>query len=192
MKVLIRACIALFGAVFGSLVASVSTCSYAANRSPWPHWADFVCGYNVWALWLVTAPLFFAVTALLLGRHVIRFRRHMVVVLLVMYGLYGTVHLVSINAWSMALLPVATLVAAGGVTLRKRWAQYLVYVLSLLWVAQWSYYVWRAANSGYFQSSGVELSVLSLMPGTDFLVLIIFCCNVVTASQPAAEIGSST
>ncbi len=117
MKVLIRACIALFGAVFGSLVASVSTCSYAASRSPWPHWADFVCGHNVWALWLVTAPLFFAVTALLLGRHVIRFRRHMVVVLLVMYGLHGTVHLVSINAWSMALLPVATLVAAGGVAL---------------------------------------------------------------------------
>jgi type IV secretory pathway VirB6-like protein len=138
------------------------------------------------------SPLFFAVIALLLGRHVIRFRRHMVVVLLVMYGLYGTAHLVSIHAWSMAFLPVATLVAASGVALRKSWPQYLVYVLSLLWVAQWSYYVWRAANSGYFRSSGVELSALSLMPGAAFLVLIIFCCYVVTASQPAAEIGSST
>jgi hypothetical protein len=191
MKVLIRVGVALFGALFGSLAASVSTCTFAATRSSWPHWADYVCGHNVWAFWLLTAPPLFALFAVLLGSQLRRFRRRMVVILLAVYGLYGLAHLVGINAWWVAVFPVVTLVAAAGVALGKRWARYLVYVLSLVWVAQWSYYVWLAVNSGYFRSSGVELSILSLLPGAAFLLLVTFCCYVVTVLQPTAEIGRS-
>jgi hypothetical protein len=191
MKALIRMGVALFGALFGSLAVSVSTCTFAASRSPWPHWADFVCGHNVWALWLLSAPTLFALLAVLLGSPLRRFRRHMVVGLLAIYGVYGLAHLVGIDAWWMALFPVAMLVAATGVALGKRWARYLVYVLSLVWVTQWSYYAWIAGNSGYFRSLGVERSVLSLMPGTAFLLAVTFCCYVVSTLQPTAEIGRS-
>src|SRR5215467_5313959 len=126
MKVLIRVGVALFGAMFGSLAASVSTCSYAASRSPWLRWADFVCGHNVWVFWLLSALPLFVLFTVLLGRHAKRFRRQMVVVLLTIYGVYALIHVATIKAWWVALFPLATLVAAVGVALSKRWSKYLV------------------------------------------------------------------
>jgi hypothetical protein len=51
--------VALFGAIFGSLLLSVQACAYAAQQADWPRWADFICGHNVGYLWIVSVPVLF-------------------------------------------------------------------------------------------------------------------------------------
>jgi hypothetical protein len=186
MKTFVRLIAALFGASFGSLAASVQVCTGATHDATWPRWADFLCGHNVWVFWLLSAPVLFTSIFWLLGKQFAPFRHYAAVALLAAYGLYGLFMLIGNQPLWTVIFPIAALVAAGGVAVRKRWARYLVYLLAFLFAAQWSYSVWVAAASGYFRDSGAGRSILSLLPGTAFLLLIAFCCYAVTI-QPTSE-----
>jgi hypothetical protein len=188
LKALVRLIAAFFGAIVGSLAGSVQVCAGAADDAAWPRWADFLCAHNVWVFWLLSAPILFTLILLLLGKHFAPFRHHAVVALLAVYGLYGLFTLSGNHTWRTMIVPAAALVAAVGVAVRQRWARYLVYVIALLLAVQWSYFVWTAAISGYFRDSGVGRSILSLLPGAAFLLLVTFCCYGVT-TQRASERG---
>ena len=184
MKLMVRLVVALFGAVFGALLLSVQACSYAARQADRPRWADFICGHNVGYQWIVSLPLLFVLLLTLLSTPLSRFRRTLVVMVLAVYGFYGVIQSFSSPlAWT-ALFPPAVLAAAVGVALRARWARYLVYALTGVFVITWGYSIWVAANAGYFESSGPGRSLLSLMPGVAFVLLGLFCCYVVTDGRP--------
>jgi hypothetical protein len=154
VKPIIRLFVALFGAVFGSLVISVQSCTYAAGQPNWPRWADFMCGHNVAFSWILTAPILFILTTLLLSQGLKEYRRHAVVFLAVLYSLGGLFKLHdSPSVWT-TILPAVAFVAAGGIALRRRWGNYLVYALALHFAAVWVYAVCLGAISGYFAGLG--------------------------------------
>jgi len=188
MKGIARCVIALFGAFFGSLLVSVQICSYAARQTQWPRWADFMCGHNVGYQWIISGPILFAVLVAILSTPFSRFRRHWVVLLLAVYGAYGLVLSLSSSQTLSTIYSVMLLVAAVGVALRTAWARYLVYALTIVFVATLAFSIWNAANAGFFQSSGVSRSILSLMPGAAFGLLGLFCCYVVTVPRDSRAI----
>ena len=54
-----RAALAFALALLGSFGGSLSLCTYAEHKAPWPHWADFICGHNAPLLWIVSVPVLF-------------------------------------------------------------------------------------------------------------------------------------
>jgi hypothetical protein len=176
LKTLIRVVVAMFGTIFGSLAGSVQVCTYAARQPVLPHWADFICGPNVWVFWLVSAPLLCVLIVLLLGKRLAPFRRHAAVVLLATYGLYGLIEWIGRHDWWMALSPAVALIAATAVALGKRWARFLVYALAIALVVLWGYAVLIAGLYGYFRDVGAGMAILSLLPGVAFLLFAAFCC----------------
>jgi hypothetical protein len=60
------------------------------------------------------------------------------------------------------------------------WAQPLVWVLALAYTGAWVYGIYLAAAAGYFQKSPLGVGVLSLFPGTVFLLMAGYCCYAVS------------
>jgi hypothetical protein len=71
------------------------------------------------------------------------------------------------------------LAAAIGVIARAVWAQSLVWLLALSYVGLWGYGIYVAVTAGYFQKSVLGVDVLSLLPGTVFLLMAGYCCYAV-------------
>ena len=176
MKIAVRLVVALFAAIFGSLVVSMQVCT---QQSGWQGLADSVCGHNVGRLWIVCALLIFAGIFLLLGQRFTRFRRYAVSGLLSIYAVSSLSDSRTLHSLWVAY-PVALLIAAVGVSVGARWARYLVYLASLVFVAEWVYYTWSAVDSGYLRSSPLGIAILSFVPGIAFLIATVFCCYVVT------------
>lgn len=72
-----------------------------------------------------------------------------------------------------------------GMIARKAWARALVWVLALIYTAQWGYSIYLAAATGYFQQSLLGVGILSLLPGTVYLLMAGYCCY--SASQRDAS-----
>lgn len=191
-KTLIRVAVAIFGALFGSLAASVQICTSALHRAVWPHWADFVCGHNVGFFWLFSAPILFVLVSLLLSARFRSMRVYVVVLLLAAFGINGLLKtLVGAYSWWWIELPVAALGGAIGIALRKGWARYCVYTLALVFAITWVYSIWRAIDSGYYHEIGPAQSMLSLLPGLAFALLAAFCGYVVTYQLKSNDTSKS-
>jgi hypothetical protein len=189
MKRILRILIALFGSVFSAGLTSASMCGPSQGLTSRPRWADVVCAHVPYA-WLVLIPILFAFFHFLLGRSCAPFRRHIVVVLWLIYGLYGCVFWIDWQRGWTALYPLASIAAAVGVALQKFWGRLLVYAMSALFIAGWCWGTAVAARAGTFPGPSVLFTVLQLMPGTAFVLLALFSCYVVTplsAPTPASR-----
>ena len=74
---------------------------------------------------------------------------------------------------------VVSAIGCFGLIAGLRWSQYIVYVLSSLFVAEWSYLSWYAVRKGLFPYETVLQSVLGLVPGILAVVLCVSSCVVV-------------
>ena len=148
IKAAARMLIALFTAFFGTVQLSMTVC----RIDPGAAWTDWLCHTHRFASPLVSFAFLFALTLLVLSRRSATFRRPFAVLLLLAYALYSVVDTFEFRFWWLALLTVATLIAAIGVALKARWGALVTYAISALFVIYWSWGVITAARVGFFQS----------------------------------------
>jgi hypothetical protein len=101
------------------------------------------------------------------------------VIILSGYGLWGLMSCWQTHAWVSAIGPVASIVAAVGVALRKLWCRPLVLLLALFFVGTWIYYMWHASVTGFYHGWPLRNVVISFLPGLFFSSVAMFCCYVV-------------
>jgi len=97
------------------------------------------------------------------------------VALLALYAAYAfwTAHID--KSWIYGFLGLLSLVACYGAAMLRVWSQYLVYLLTALFIAAWCYSVYAAAAVGFFSFffSSRLLAIKALAPG---LVLVMLSC----------------
>ena len=172
IKSIVRGLAALFVGLLGSLQLSMTGCQFApeAALSRW------VCKTHPLASLLLTFPLLFALTLLMLSRRFAAFRRPVAVLLLAAYAVYVAHQAFEFRLWSLALLAMAFGAGALGVGMRTRWGTRVTYAISALFVLYWLWGVVMAAREGVFQMSPPLEAALSLAPGITFGLLAGFCC----------------
>ncbi len=95
------------------------------------------------------------------------------------YGAWGLFECWQERAWVPAIPPAASLVAAAGVALRKRWSKLLVLVLAAFFISTWLLSVTLAISAGAYRGWSLPKVVISLLPGAFFSSLALFCSAVV-------------
>lgn len=176
MKTLIRVVVSLVCSVFGALTISVATCD-AQHR---PAWVEGLCGSHVGLIWLLALPLLFGLTYAAVAKAGRPFRGYIATALLGVYGAYGIAHAIETHLWWFWITSLCALGAAIGLVARKTWAGALVWVLGLAYAGEWGYGIYLAAASGYFQRSPLGMGILSLLPGTVYLLMAGYCCYAVS------------
>ena len=95
------------------------------------------------------------------------------VALLALYAVYAfwTAHVD--ESWAYGVLGVCSLVACFGTALLRSWSQYLIYILTGLFVAAWCYSVYAGAVVGFFSFFYAShlLAAKALLPGFALVVL---------------------
>jgi len=97
------------------------------------------------------------------------------VALLALYAAYAFWTAYVDASWIYGLLGVLSLVACFGAATLRAWSQYLVYLLTALFIAAWWYSVYAGATVGFFTFffSSRLLAIKALAPG---LVLVMLSC----------------
>ena len=95
------------------------------------------------------------------------------VALLALYAAYAFWTAYVDRSWLYAFLGVLSLVACFGTAMLRAWSQYLVYSLTVLFIAGWCYSVYAGAAVGFFSFSYSShlLAVKALAPGIALVVL---------------------
>ena len=95
------------------------------------------------------------------------------VALLALYAAYACWTAYVDHSWTYGLLGVLSLVACYGTAMLRAWSQYLVYLLTTLFVAAWCYSVYSGAAVGFFNVffSSHVLVIKALAPGLALVVL---------------------
>ncbi len=96
-----------------------------------------------------------------------------VALLLGSFGLYGLWIAFSLHDWVPAAWGILALVGCVGLLLRKKWSQYLVYVVLLGIIVSWAIGVWQVAATGWPYADPLS-SIISLAPG---ILLVLFCAG---------------
>jgi len=95
------------------------------------------------------------------------------VALLALYAAYAfwTAHID--KSWIYGFLGLLSLVACYGAAMLRVWSQYLVYLLTALFIAAWCYSVYAAAVVGFFSFffSSHVLAIKTLVPGFALVLL---------------------
>lgn len=95
------------------------------------------------------------------------------VALLAVYAAYAfwTAHVDT--SWFYGLLGVTSLVACYGTAMLRSWSQWLVYLLTALFIGAWCYSVYVGVTVGFFSFffSSYALVVKTLAPGLALVVL---------------------
>jgi hypothetical protein len=95
------------------------------------------------------------------------------VALLAVYAVYAFWTAYADNSWIYGTLGVLALGACYGTAMLRAWSQYLVYVLTVLFVAAWCYSVYAGAAVGFFGIffSSHALVIKALAPGLALVLL---------------------
>jgi len=95
------------------------------------------------------------------------------VALLAVYAAYAFWTAYIDTSWIYGFLGVASLVACYGTGMLRSWSQWLVYLLTALFIAAWCYSVYAGAMVGFFSFffSSYALVVKALAPGLALVVL---------------------
>lgn len=78
-----------------------------------------------------------------------------------------------------AIGPILSAAAALGVAYRKHWSRWLVLLLVVLFVGTWIYWISVAAISGFYRTRPLQYTIISLIPGSAFCAVAVFCVYVV-------------
>ena len=97
------------------------------------------------------------------------------VAVLALYAAYAFWTVYLDKSWIYGMLGVLSLVACYGAAMLRGWSQYLVYVLTALFIAAWGYSVYAGAKVGFFSFfySSHLLAIKALAPG---LALVVLSC----------------
>jgi hypothetical protein len=97
------------------------------------------------------------------------------VALLAVYATYAFWTASVDKSWIYGLLGVLSLVACYGTAMLRAWSQWLVYLLTALFIGAWCYSVYAGATVGFFTFffSSRLLAIKALAPG---LVLVMLSC----------------
>jgi hypothetical protein len=97
------------------------------------------------------------------------------VALLAVYATYAFWTASVDKSWIYGLLGVLSLVACYGTAMLRAWSQWLVYLLTALFIAAWCYSVYAGATVGFFTFffSSRLLAIKALAPG---LMLVMLSC----------------
>ena len=97
------------------------------------------------------------------------------VAVLALYATYAFWTAYVDKSWIYGLLGVLSLVACYGTAMLRAWSQYLVYLLTALFIAAWCYSVYAGAAVGFFSFffSSQLLAIKALAPG---LALVVLSC----------------
>jgi hypothetical protein len=109
------------------------------------------------------------------------------VVALVGYGTWGLIHSWHVHSWVTAIGSCASIAAAVGVALRKRWSRPLVFLLAALFVGTWLLSVWFVSSGGYYRGCAVRDVVILVLPGLLLSGIAIFCCYVVAVRLRSSQ-----
>jgi hypothetical protein len=95
------------------------------------------------------------------------------VAVLALYAAYAFWTAYLDKSWTYGLLGALSLVACYGAAMLRRWSEYLVYVLTALFIAAWGYSVYSGAVVGFFSFfySSHLIAIKSLGPGIALVVL---------------------
>ena len=80
------------------------------------------------------------------------------------YGVYSIIAGYQYGDWSSLIGSGLCLVAAVSLWLKKRWSQYLVYIVAALFCGSWLFVLWQVAERGWPYSS-ISQTVIALIPG---------------------------
>lgn len=103
------------------------------------------------------------------------------VALLALYSVYafriGTIE----DSWILLTGSVLSLVAAYGTAMLRPWSQYLVYLLTVGFIAKLGHSVYAGVTSGYFafQFSSIAEALKSLGPSAMMVLISCVCCFLV-------------
>lgn len=97
------------------------------------------------------------------------------VALLALYAAYALWTAYLDKSWIYGFLGVLSLVACYGTAMLRAWSQWLVYLLTALFIAAWCYSVYAGAAVGFFSFffSSYLLAAKALAPG---FVLVVLSC----------------
>jgi hypothetical protein len=97
------------------------------------------------------------------------------VALLVIYAAYAFWTAYFDKSWIYGSLGLLTLAACYGAAMLRAWSQYLVYLLTALFIAAWFYSVYSGAAVGYFGFffESYLLAIKALAPG--FALVLLSC-----------------
>lgn len=97
------------------------------------------------------------------------------VALLAVYGAYAFWTAYLDRSWIYGLLGALSIVACVGTAMLRSWSQYLVYLLTTLFIVAWLHSVYAGAAVGYYSFffSSHWLAAKSLAPG---LALVLLSC----------------
>jgi hypothetical protein len=97
------------------------------------------------------------------------------VALLAVYAAYAFWTAYVDQSWLYGLLGVLSFAASYGTAVLRPWSQFLVYLLTTLFVAAWCYSVYQGAAVGFFSIffSSQALVMKALAPG---LALVVLSC----------------
>jgi hypothetical protein len=102
--------------------------------------------------------------------------RKMIRVVATIFALYGAYVVSAVYVqphWFTIALGAASLAAGVGLWLRKRWSQYLVYVVSFVVAGQWLWAAISYYSSTAWPSEKTFVHILGLIPGLSIVALAI-------------------
>lgn len=94
-----------------------------------------------------------------------------IAILFAAIGIYWLYNVVSSQSYFLVIGVALALVAAAGLWFRKHWSQYVVYFVSVTYIIQWLWLVWRSMQAKLWPYESTVQSILALVPGL-FLVAI--------------------
>ena len=101
-----------------------------------------------------------------------------VAVILGAYGVYSFIAGYQYSNWSYLIGGVLCLVGAVSLWLKKRWSQYFVYIVAVLFCGSWLFALWQVAERGWPYNS-LSQTVIALIPGLLMVGIAIGSCVVV-------------
>lgn len=100
------------------------------------------------------------------------------VALLAIYTTYGWLVGTVERSWPLLAGAVVSAVACVGIALLRPWARYLVYLLTIGFLAKLADSIYWGVRSGYYglQFRSPQETVLSLLPSSALAILSLICC----------------
>jgi hypothetical protein len=123
-----------------------------------------------------------------------------IVALLAIYAAYALWTAYVDTSWLYGLLGIFSVVGCYGTAMLRPWSQWLVYVLTALFIAAWCYSVYVGATVGFFSFffSSHASALKAMAPGLALVALSAFASwnvfrhfrRAAATSSPSSEVGN--
>jgi hypothetical protein len=105
-----------------------------------------------------------------------KFHLALLTTVLTAYACWSISTTVSTGQWGYALGALAAIVAAAGVVKSQRWSALLIYLIALVFAAEWLWYIWLIVRLGFFSHLEPSQVLVSVIPGVAVVGIAGYCC----------------